>query len=117
MGPRLRILFLTHYFHPEGNAPATRVAELSRRWVAAGHDVTVITGAPNVPDGVVYAGYRNRWNLPNPQILERWRNQGARTYVTADSGALSVSFPGGKPQIREFRCEHRKYWRRRSCPP
>jgi glycosyltransferase involved in cell wall biosynthesis len=37
------------------------VTELTRRWVAAGHDVTVITGVPNVPDGVVYPGYRNRW--------------------------------------------------------
>jgi glycosyltransferase involved in cell wall biosynthesis len=57
----MRIVFLTHYFHPEGNAPATRVTEMTRRWVAAGHDVTVITGVPNVPDGVVYEGYRNRW--------------------------------------------------------
>src|SRR5262245_21262700 len=57
----MRIVFFTHYFHPEGNAPATRVTEMTRRWVAAGHDVTVITGVPNVPDGVVYEGYRNRW--------------------------------------------------------
>lgn len=56
----MRIVFFTHYFHPEGNAPATRVSSLTRRWVAAGHDVTVITGVPNVPDGVVYEGYRNR---------------------------------------------------------
>ncbi len=57
----MRILFLTHYFHPEGNAPATRVHELTRRWAGQGHQVTVITGVPNVPDGVVYPGYRNRW--------------------------------------------------------
>lgn len=56
----MRILFLTHYYPPEGNAPATRVAALARRWADAGHDVTVITGIPNVPDGVVYPGYRNR---------------------------------------------------------
>lgn len=56
----MRILFLTHYFFPEGNAPATRVYELTRRWAARGHDVTVVTGVPNVPDGVVYEGYRNR---------------------------------------------------------
>jgi hypothetical protein len=30
------ILFLTHYFHPEGNAPATRVTEMTRRWAAQG---------------------------------------------------------------------------------
>ena len=52
----MRVLFLSHYFTPEGNAPATRVSELTRRWVEAGHQVTVVTCAPNVPDGVVYEG-------------------------------------------------------------
>src|SRR5262245_3563787 len=56
----MRILFLSHYFFPEGNAPATRVHELGRRWARMGHQVTVITCAPNVPRGVVYAGYVNR---------------------------------------------------------
>ncbi|MBN1676623.1 MAG: glycosyltransferase family 4 protein [Kiritimatiellae bacterium] len=56
----MRILFLSHYFHPEGNAPATRVYEMTRRWVKARHEVTVVTGVPNVPNGIVYPGYRNR---------------------------------------------------------
>jgi glycosyltransferase involved in cell wall biosynthesis len=55
----MRVLFLTHYFHPEGNAPGTRVYELCRRWVAMGHEVTVITGVPNIPNGVAYEGYEN----------------------------------------------------------
>jgi glycosyltransferase involved in cell wall biosynthesis len=58
--PNTRILFLSHYFLPEGNAPAARVHEMSKRWVRAGHDVTVITCAPNHPRGVVYEGYQNR---------------------------------------------------------
>ena len=57
----MKILFLTHYYTPEGNAPATRVSALAERWVKMGHEVTVMTCAPNVPDGVVYEGYRNRW--------------------------------------------------------
>ncbi len=81
----MRILFLTHYFHPEGNAPATRVSEMTRRWAAQGHDVTVITGVPNVPDGVVYAGYRNRW-------LQRELHGGVEvvrvwTYLAPNKGA------------------------------
>jgi glycosyltransferase involved in cell wall biosynthesis len=56
----MRILFLTHYFPPEGNAPAARVYQMARRWSLAGHEVEVITGVPNVPTGKVYAGYRNR---------------------------------------------------------
>lgn len=57
----MRILFLTHYFHPEGNAPATRVYEMSRRFVKLGIEVGVVTCVPNVPNGIAYPGYRNRW--------------------------------------------------------
>lgn len=56
----MRILFFSHYFPPEGNAPAARTYAHCVRWAAAGHDVTVVTCAPNHPRGVVYAGYRNR---------------------------------------------------------
>jgi glycosyltransferase involved in cell wall biosynthesis len=57
----MHILFLTHYFPPEVNAPASRTYENARRWVRAGHRVTVLTCAPNHPNGIVYPGYRNRW--------------------------------------------------------
>jgi glycosyltransferase involved in cell wall biosynthesis len=39
-------------------APAARVSELSRHWVEAGHEVTVLTGFPNHPDGVLRPEYR-----------------------------------------------------------
>jgi colanic acid biosynthesis glycosyl transferase WcaI len=39
-------------------APAARVSELSRHWVEAGHDVMVLTGFPNHPDGVLRPEYR-----------------------------------------------------------
>lgn len=58
----MRILFLSHYFPPEGNAPASRVHSMCRRWVESGHEVTVVTCAPNVPTGIVYEGYRNAWH-------------------------------------------------------
>ena len=38
----MRIIFLTHYFHPEGSAPAMFVYETCRRWLAQGHEVTVV---------------------------------------------------------------------------
>ena len=56
----LRILFLSHYYPPEVNAPATRTHAHARRWVESGHEVTVVTSNPNCPGGVVYEGYRNR---------------------------------------------------------
>src|SRR5438132_1079423 len=39
-------------------APAARAAELSRHWARDGHDVTVLTGFPNHPTGIVPAEYR-----------------------------------------------------------
>jgi glycosyltransferase involved in cell wall biosynthesis len=42
-------------------APAARVSELSRHWVSAGHDVSVLTGFPNHPDGVIRPEYRSRF--------------------------------------------------------
>ena len=80
------ILFLTDNFPPETNAPATRTLEHTKRWVAAGHRVTVITGVPNFPSGKVHAGYRNRlWqeeNVDNVHVIRVW------TYITANEGFL-----------------------------
>jgi glycosyltransferase involved in cell wall biosynthesis len=59
----MRILFLTHYFPPEVNAPANRTYEHCREWVAAGHEVHVITCIPSHPLGKPFAGYRRQWYL------------------------------------------------------
>ena len=56
----MRVLFLTDNFPPETNAPATRTFQHGRVWVEQGHEVTVVTGAPNFPTGRVHEGYRNR---------------------------------------------------------
>jgi glycosyltransferase involved in cell wall biosynthesis len=56
----MRILFLSQYFPPEPGAPAARVSELARAWVRSGHEVTVLTGMPNHPTGVVPVEYRGR---------------------------------------------------------
>ncbi len=82
----MRILFLTHYFHPEGNAPATRVYEMSRRFVKLGFEVRVVTGAPNVPSGVVYPGYRNRWR--SREIVEGIETLRVWTYVAPNKGTV-----------------------------
>jgi len=83
----MKIVFFSHYFPPEGNAPASRTYEHCKRWVAAGHDVTVITCAPNVPDGVVYDGYKNRiWpqreSVDGINVVRTW------TYVAANAGSV-----------------------------
>src|SRR5262245_13818810 len=56
----MRILFFTENFPPEVNASASRVFERACYWVRWGHEVTVLTTAPNFPDGKLFEGYRNR---------------------------------------------------------
>ncbi|MFN0063055.1 MAG: glycosyltransferase family 4 protein [Myxococcaceae bacterium] len=57
----MRILYVSQYFPPEMGAPAARVSELAAAWVRAGHEVTVLTGFPNHPTGVIAEGYQGRW--------------------------------------------------------
>mgnify|MGYP006367427787 CR=1 FL=1 len=82
----MHILFLSHYFPPEVNAPASRTFEHCRQWVRDGHRVTVVTCAPNHPRGKVYPGYRNRLYTREEKdgitIIRVW------TYVTANEGFL-----------------------------
>lgn len=82
----MRLLFLSHYFPPEGNAPASRIHALCKRWVQAGHDVTVITCAPNVPNGVVYPGYKNKlWqkeSIDGIQTIRVW------TFLAPNKGTI-----------------------------
>ena len=82
----MRILFLSDNFPPEGNAPATRLYEHAIRWVRAGHDVTVVTCAPNFPEGKLFAGYRNAWR--QVEMLDGIRVVRVKTYITANEGFL-----------------------------
>ncbi len=82
----MNILFFTHYFPPEGNAPATRTYEHCVRWVQAGNSVTVITCAPNVPNGVVYTGYKNRlW--PQRETIDGIKVIRVWTYAAPNAGS------------------------------
>ncbi len=80
----MRILFLSDNFPPEGNAPATRTYEHAIRWVRAGHEVTVITCAPNFPEGKLFSGYRNR--LRSVENMDGIRVVRVKTYITANEG-------------------------------
>jgi len=86
----MHILFLSHYFVPENNAPAARVHSLAREWTREGHRVTVITSAPNVPTGVVYEGYRNR--LRQQEWIDGIRTVRVWTYLAANRGRLLRGF-------------------------
>lgn len=83
----MKILFLSHYFPPEVNAPASRTYEHCVRWARAGHEVTVVTCVPNCPDGVVFEGYRNRLR-PQVEMVDGIRVVRVWTYVAANAGML-----------------------------
>ncbi len=80
----MHILFLSHYFPPEVNAPASRTYENAKRWIREGHRVTVITCAPNHPNGIIYSGYENRlWQWDEKDGIQILR---VKTYLSANKG-------------------------------
>lgn len=54
------ILIISQYFPPETGASQTRWDELSKRWTDE-VSVSVITSAPDYPEGNIYDGYENEW--------------------------------------------------------
>lgn len=82
----MRILFLTDNFPPEMNAPATRTWEHCKEWVSLGIDVTVITCAPNFPEGKVFKGYKNKFIqtelIDGIKVVRVW------SYISANNGFL-----------------------------
>ncbi|HYU45586.1 MAG TPA: glycosyltransferase family 4 protein [Terriglobales bacterium] len=108
----MKILYVSQYFPPEMGAPAARAAELSRHWARMGHDVTVLTGFPNHPTGLVPEEWRSRlrgilykenvdgvrvvrtwlWPLPNRKTHERIRNY-ASFFVSSSISGLDLEKP------------------------
>lgn len=108
----MKILYVSQYFPPEMGAPAARAAELARHWAEAGHDVSILTGFPNHPTGVVPPEWRGRfrrltyrekvgrvnvfrtwlWPLPNRKAHERMRNY-ASFCVSAAVRGLALALP------------------------
>ena len=82
----MKILFLTDNFPPEVNAPASRTYEHCREWVKHGAEVTVITCAPNFPQGKIYPGYKNKWiqreEMDGIKVIRVW------SYITANEGFI-----------------------------
>jgi len=108
----MKILYVSQYFPPEMGAPAARASELSRHWARAGHDVTILTGFPNHPTGVIPVEYRSRarrlvarestdgvsvvrtWLLPFPNRKSHERMLNYSSFcVSAGMTGLSISRP------------------------
>ena len=59
----MKILIVSQYFWPEN----FRVNDLTQEFVKRGHSVTVLTGIPNYPAGIVFDAYRQ-----NPKAFEQY---------------------------------------------
>ena len=82
----MHIIFLSDNFPPERNAAASRVYERACYWVRWGHRVTVITSAPNFPEGKIYEGYCNRWY--QVEIIDGIRVARVKTFIARNEGVL-----------------------------
>jgi glycosyltransferase involved in cell wall biosynthesis len=82
----VRILIVTHYFPPEIGAPQARLSSLARAWATDGDVVTVLTGMPNHPTGVVRPEYRHRLRVE--ELVDRHRVVRTWLYATPNEGIV-----------------------------
>ncbi len=95
-------------------APAARVSELARHWVQSGHQVTVLTGFPNHPTGVVQQDYRRKFrhlvyqeSVDDIRVVRTWllpfpNRRAHERILNYLSFCLSASITGsflGKPDV------------------
>lgn len=82
----MRVLIVCHYFPPEIGAPQARLSELAGAWTDAGDEVTVLTGMPNHPTGVMPERYRGRVrvdeSLDGARVVRTW------LYATPNTGMV-----------------------------
>jgi hypothetical protein len=95
----MRVLVVTHYFPPETGAPQARLSALAAAWASGGDEVTVLTGMPNHPTGVVHPDYRGarfrRERTDGYRVIRTWLyatpNEG---FVRKTLGHLSFTASG-----------------------
>jgi colanic acid biosynthesis glycosyl transferase WcaI len=76
----MRIQFLAQCYAPEEVSAAILITELAVDLAKRGHDVSVVTGAPNYPQGHVFDGYHNR--LLQAETLDRVRVVRTWSYIS-----------------------------------
>jgi glycosyltransferase involved in cell wall biosynthesis len=84
----MHVLFVSNYFPPEVNAPATRLHEHARQWVKDGGNLDIITAVPNFPEGVVYPGYKNHYSQEEVEGIRVIR---VPMYIAENKGTLKRS--------------------------
>jgi hypothetical protein len=103
----MRVLLVTHYFPPEIGAPQARLSELAAAWAQKGDEVTVLTGMPSHPTGMVPREYRGRIRMEERRdcyrVVRTW------LYATPNEGVLKktlghLSFMASSVLLAARRC-------------
>lgn len=79
----MRVLMLTQWFEPE---PTFKGVSFARALMEQGHEVEVVTGFPNYPEGRVYPGYRIQ--LTHREVIEGIRVLRVALYPSHDANAI-----------------------------
>ncbi len=94
----MRVLYITQYFPPETGAAMARAYAMAKGLQERGHSVTVLTGFPNYPKGVVPEEYRgklfSREEMDGMTILRCYivpENKASRLKRLLFSVSLSIS--------------------------
>lgn len=103
----MKILIVTQYFYPENFKSNDLAFELKKR----GHDITVLTGIPNYPEGKVYPGYgyfKQRRQIINgveiirALLLPRGNGGGIRLFLNYFSWAFFASVKAIKLSSKKY---------------
>ncbi|MFZ9934595.1 MAG: ComEC/Rec2 family competence protein [Arenimonas sp.] len=80
---------------------------------SAGSSSEAFIAAVKPQVALISSGFQNRFRHPRPEVLERYRNAGAQTVNTVDSGwAELTGTPDGWVWSRQARHDDRRYWLR-----
>ncbi|MFW8566297.1 ComEC/Rec2 family competence protein [Orrella sp. 11846] len=59
---------------------------------------------------IAQAGHHNRFGHPHPKVIQRWKEQGVRTWVSAQDGAIEVNSDASGLVVRTARQVRKRYW-------
>lgn len=93
----MKLLVVTMYYWPE----PFRITDICEQLVKRGHEVEVLTSAPNIPDGEFYDGYgwfkygereRNGVRIERVNVIKRGRDKPVRLALNCASYAFNALF-------------------------
>jgi competence protein ComEC len=91
---------------------------LAHDFIQVPHHGSLSSSSPALVEAVrprvalVAAAHGNRWNLPRPEVVQRWQGAGAQVLTSAETGALEIRIgaDGRVELIRGWRERRRRLW-------